>query len=141
MIVMSVDPVVTSTVDDPTLSERIADAGWWAVLGVAVYFVLTALVAIAISKKAGYSGWWGFFAVAVPVIGPILVLIFALLKWPSLRERDEAVGLLAANGIALPSKAGAAAKESTRLAQVEEQARQRVEARKVEGTPKAGDQE
>jgi hypothetical protein len=40
-------------------------------------------------------------AVLVPVIGPLLFLVFAVLKWPALQERDRAIALLEEKGIPL----------------------------------------
>lgn len=33
-------------------------------------------------KKAGYARWWALLLV-VPFLGPILVWVFAFIKWPA----------------------------------------------------------
>ncbi len=123
-------------VDPETAGESLTDflqtaglVAFWSAVAVAV---LTFIVAIAVSKKAGYSGWWGAIAVLFPPVGVILLLLFALLKWPALKERDEALGVLTENGLTLPSHERAAIKEAERKKAVEDEARRRMEKAQAE---------
>ncbi len=117
--------------DSEEVGTRISDfletAGLTALIVIAAVFVLTLIFTIVIAKKAGYSGWWGALAVLVPGLGFLLFLLFAMLKWPSLKERDEAIGVIDANDLMLPSRERAAVKEAERRKQVEAEARTRME--------------
>ena len=117
--------------DSEEVGTRVSDfletAGWTALIVTAAVFVLTLIFTIVIAKKAGYSGWWGALAVLVPGLGFILFLLFAMLKWPSLKERDEAIGVIDANDLMLPSRERAAVKEAERRKQLEADARARME--------------
>jgi amino acid transporter len=90
--------------DDPGIVEKITTAlgaTWvWVTLAVLVYAALAMLIA----RRAGYSHWLGALAVLVPVLGTLLVLLFALFKWPVAKQRDAAFDLLKKNGIPLPIK-------------------------------------
>lgn len=94
--------------------------------------VVSLVLAIIVAKKAGYSGWWGAIAVLFPPIGLILGLLYALLKWPALKERDEALGVLSANDLTLPSHERKAIKEAERKLAIEDAARKRMEKAQVE---------
>ena len=107
--------------------EWLTDFLQWTLISAAIVFVLTLIVAIAVAKKAGYSGWWGALSVLVPPLGILLVLIFALVKWPALKERDEAIGILDNNDLILPSRERKAIKEAERKKQVEDEARRRMQ--------------
>lgn len=88
---------------DSTLDEAInivKDQWMWFALAAAIYAVLGMMIA----RKAGYNHWLGLIAVLVPVLGTLLVLFFALFKWPALKERDDAFKLLKKANIALPIK-------------------------------------
>ncbi len=125
----SIDDV--TPIDSNEVGNRVADflqsAGQIALIVTGAMFVLTLIIGIVVAKKAGYSGWWGALAVLVPPIGVILALLFAFLKWPALKERDEALGILSTNGLTLPSHERAAIKEAERKQHVEEEARRRME--------------
>jgi len=118
-------------VDPETAGESLTDflqtAGLVALWSAVAVAVLIFVVAIAVSKKAGYSGWWGAIGVLFPPVGVILLLLLALLKWPALKERDEALGVLTENGLTLPSHERAAIKEAERKKAVEDEARRRRE--------------
>jgi hypothetical protein len=90
------------------------------------------VVAIVIAKKAGYSGWWGAIAVLFPPAGLVLVLLLALFKWPALKERDEALGVLAAHDLMLPSHERKAIKDADRKRAIEDAARKRMEKAQAE---------
>jgi|GEM_PF-974593 len=106
--------------------------------GQVTFFALIALaivslvVAIVIAKKAGYSGWWGAIAVLFPPAGLVLVLLLALFKWPALKERDEALGVLASHEMTLPSHERKAIKEAERKRAIEDAARKRMEKAQAE---------
>jgi hypothetical protein len=125
----SIDDV--TPIDSNEVGNRIADflqtAGQIALFTTIALFVVYLILAIVIAKKAGYSGWWGALAVLVPPLGVLLVLLFALLKWPALKQRDEARGILKANDLTLPSEERAAIKEAERKQQIEDEARRRME--------------
>lgn len=123
--------MLTNTVD---ANDVVDTAREWYLSTGAVAFIVTGLVvllglvsSIAIAKKAGYSGWWGTLFFLVPVLGPILFVLFALLKWPAIKERDEALGLLRERDIPLPSHERALLKEEERKRAIEEQARRNME--------------
>ena len=124
-----------------TLSEWLDQAGTVAIIAVVAVFVLTVVIGVAIAKKAGYSGWWGAFATLVPVIGWLLLLLFALLKWPALRERDEALTVLRERGIPLPSHERAALKEEERMREREAQARRDMERAQAQRAKAEADRE
>lgn len=117
--------------DSEEVGTRVSDfletAGWTALIVAAAVLVLTLIFSIVIAKKAGYSGWWGALAALVPGLGFILFLLFGMLKWPSLKERDEAIGVIEANDLLLPSRERAAVKEAERRKQLEEDARRRMD--------------
>jgi hypothetical protein len=123
------------TVNDPELAENISDsvtkwyesAGIWALLLTGLFFLLWLVASIAIAKKAGYSGWWGALFVLVPFLSWILFALFALLKWPVAKQRDEARGVLKEHSLSLPSDERAAVKEAERKQAIEEQARRNME--------------
>jgi hypothetical protein len=139
----SIDDV--TPIDSNEVGNRVADflqtAGQVALIVAAVTFVLMLLVGIAIAKKAGYSGWWGALAVLVPPLGVVLILLFALVKWPALKERDEALGVLDAHALTLPSHERAAIKEAERKKQIEDEARRRMEKAQAEREKAEADRE
>ena len=94
--------------DNLTLGEVVSAWLGWITVGLVVYVVVGLLSAVLISRKAGYSHWLGVIAVAVPLLGPLLVLVFAFLKWPALKQRDAALALLAKNGLSIESPKRAA---------------------------------
>jgi hypothetical protein len=89
--------------------------------------IISLVVAIVVAKKAGYSGWWGAIAVLFPPAGLVLVLLLAMFKWPALKERDEALGVLASHEMTLPSHERKAIKEAERKRVIEDAARKRME--------------
>lgn len=102
-------------------------AGWWAFALSILVFLLWLVSAIAISKKAGFSGWWGVLYILVLPLSPILFALFAILRWPVLKERNEALGVLREHAIPLPSHERAAIKEEERKRAAEEEARRNME--------------
>lgn len=130
----SIDDV--TPIDSNEVGNRVADflqtAGQIALITTAALFVLGLIIGIVVAKKAGYSGWWGALAVLVPPLGVILALLFAFLKWPALKERDEAIGVIDANDLMLPSRERAAVKEAERRKQLEEDARRRMEQARID---------
>jgi len=139
----SIDDV--TPIDSTEVGNRVADflqtAGQIALITTAAIFVLSLFMAIAISKKAGFSGWWGALAVLVPPLGVLLVLLFAFLKWPALKQRDEALGILKANDLTLPSEERAAIKEAERKQQIEDEARRRMEKAQADRVKAEADRE
>ena len=91
----------TDTTDNLTFGEVFTAWLGWITLTVAVYTVIALVAAILIARKAGYSHWLGVIAVAVPLAGLVFILIFAFVKWPALKQRDEALALLKKNGLSL----------------------------------------
>lgn len=125
----SIDDV--TSIDSDKAGEAFADflrtAGQTALLVSGLTFAAMFILAIVVAKKAGYSGWWGAIGVLFPPIGVVLLVLFALLKWPSLKERDEALGILDAHNLTLPSRERAAVKEAERKRALEDDARKRME--------------
>lgn len=126
---LSIDDVVP--IDPDKAGKSLADylhtfgqITFFSLVGLAV---LSLVVAIVVAKKAGYSGWWGAIAVLFPPVGLVLVLLLAMLKWPALKERDEALGILASNELTLPSHERKAIKEAERKLAIEDAARKRME--------------
>lgn len=139
----SIDDV--TPIDSTEVGNRVADflqtAGQIALITTAALFVVYLFMAIVITKKAGYSGWWGALAVLVPPLGVLLVLLFAFLKWPALKQRDEALGILKTNDLTLPSQERAAIKEAERRQQVEDEARRRMEKAQADRVKAEADRE
>jgi hypothetical protein len=57
-----------------------------------IFILILALVVVVwpwtkILAKAGYSGWWALL-VFVPLANIIGLWVFALAKWPAIKERD-----------------------------------------------------
>jgi len=93
---------MATNTDNLTIGDVISKwFGWISVIAL-VYVVLSLIAAVLVARKAGYSHWLGVIAVLVPVVGPVVILLFAFLKWPALRERDAAKALLKKNNLALP---------------------------------------
>src|SRR5690606_5137742 len=81
------------------LASDLVQQPWpWIALRVGISLVAAMLVA----RKAGYSHYLGALAILVPVLGTVLILAFAVVRWPALKERDDAFALLKKNNIALP---------------------------------------
>lgn len=129
------------TANDPSsvaenLSETASDwyqtAGVWALVLTVLFFLLWLVAAIAIAKKAGFSGWWGALFILVPFISWILFGLFAILKWPVTKQRDEARGVVRGNDLTLPSEEKAAIKEAERKQAIEDQARRNMEKAQAE---------
>ena len=51
-----------------------------------IIIFLTNLLFIPAVKKAGFSGWWVALSL-VPVVGLVLLWVFAYSKWPSCPDR------------------------------------------------------
>ncbi len=128
-VYVSIDDVVPIDPDKAgkTITDYLETFGqitFFSLIGLAV---LSLIVAIVVAKKAGYSGWWGAISVLFPPLGIVLVVLLALLKWPALKQRDEALGILAANDLMLPSEERKAIKIAERRRAEEEAARKRME--------------
>lgn len=91
--------------DNLTWQEVLTAWIGWLTLAWVLYTVIILVSAVFIARKAGYSPWLGVIAVAVPVVGPLFILAFAMLKWPALKERDAARALLESKGIEAPKSA------------------------------------
>jgi len=126
---LSIDDVVPIDPDEAgkTVTDYLQDFGQITFFSLIAVAVLTFVIAIVVAKKAGYSGWWGAIAVLVPPLGIILVLLFTMLKWPALKQRDEALGILDQNHLTLPSQERLAIKEAERKRSIEDAARKRME--------------
>jgi Na+/melibiose symporter-like transporter len=61
----------------------------FAVFGSLLIFLVSAVGAVAVIRKAGYSGWWAA-TIFVPVVGFIMFLVFAFSRWPVQRRLDHA---------------------------------------------------
>ena len=115
-----------------TASDWYQTAGVWALVLTVLFFLLWLVAAIAIAKKAGFSGWWGALFILVPFISWILFGLFAILKWPVTKQRDEARGVVRSNDLTLPSEERAAIKEAERKQAIEDQARRNMEKAQAE---------
>jgi len=77
------------TANGPASCGAITAGGFTALgLMLVVYLaiaVVSILAAVKVATKAGYSGWWVLIAV-VPLVGFVMVLVFAFSDWPVLRE-------------------------------------------------------
>jgi len=127
---LSIDNVVPIDPDKAgkTLADYLHSFGqitFFSLIGLAI---ISLIVAIVVAKKAGYSGWWGAIAVLFPPAG----LVLALLQWPALKERDEALGVLTAHDMMLPSHERKAIKEAERKRGIEDEARKRMEKAQAE---------
>lgn len=133
-VYVSIDNVVPIDPDKAgkTVADYLNDFGQITFFSLIGLVVLSLVVAIVVAKKAGYSGWWGAIAVLFPPIGLILALLLAMLKWPSLKERDEALGILDQNKLTLPSQERKAIKEAERKRTIEDAARKRMEKAQAE---------
>lgn len=100
--------MATDTTDNLTPGEVFTAWLGWITLAVVVYAVIALVAAILIARKAGYSHWLGVIAVAVPLAGLVFILIFAFVRWPALKQRDEALALLKKNGLSLEAPKPAA---------------------------------
>ena len=114
-----------------TFGDWAAQATWWTLGTFFAIWLLTLILAIIAAKKAGFSGWWGAFVVLIPVLGPIIALFLVVLPWPALKERDEAIDLLEAKGVALPSRERKALKAQEKQDAIDAEARRNVEAAKA----------
>jgi hypothetical protein len=128
-VYLSIDNVVPIDPEKAgkTVADYLNDFGQITFFSLIGLTVLSLIVAIVVAKKAGYSGWWGAIAVLFPPLGIVLVLLMALLKWPALKQRDEALGILTANDLTLPSEERKAVKEAERKLAIEDAARKRME--------------
>jgi len=89
---------------------------WVVVIGLSLLILVGS---IAIARKAGYSGWWGALFALVWPVSWLLFGLFAVFKWPIIKERDEALRVLKENNLVTPSQmrhAEKAAKSSAALA-------------------------
>lgn len=114
-----------------SIADRIIS---WGLASLIVSILLVALLfvaSIAIAKKAGYSGWWGAIFVLAWPFAWLFLGIFAVLKWPALKERDEAFAVLRENNLTTPSHDRKAVREERRKREAEEQAERDVEKAKA----------
>ncbi len=103
----------TAADDNLTFGDVVSAWLGWIMLATVLYIVIALVAAILVARKAGYSHWLGVIAVAVPIAGPIFILIFAFAKWPALKERDEAMALLAEHGLGLTEASTESAADGT----------------------------
>lgn len=52
----------------------------------ALLALCTSLIFIPAVRKAGFSGWWAVASI-IPVVGIVLLWIFAFARWPAQPER------------------------------------------------------
>jgi uncharacterized membrane protein YhaH (DUF805 family) len=52
------------------------------------FIVLSFIFYVKILNKAGYSGWYSLLVI-IPLVGFIMMWVFAFLKWPVIREAEE----------------------------------------------------
>lgn len=127
-MVTSIDVV---GIDPEAAGEGVTDflesAGLIAVWSAAAVWLLVLLLAVVVVHKAGFSAWWAVLGVLLPPLGLLLLIVFALAKWPVHRERDEALSLIKENDLILPSHAARAQRDAERARQYEEEARLRME--------------
>jgi hypothetical protein len=76
--------------DDSSNSGAAASAGLMAFL--AGYFIFIAILVVVgliinwrIASKAGYPGWYSL-GLLIPLVGLVLVILFAFMEWPIERE-------------------------------------------------------
>jgi hypothetical protein len=100
--------MAADTTDNLTWDEVFTAWFGWIALAVVVYAVIALVAAILVARKAGYSHWLGVIAVTVPIAGAVFILIFAFVKWPALKQRDEALALLKKNGLSIEAPKPAA---------------------------------
>lgn len=51
-----------------------------------IVFIILVLIFVPAVRKAGFSGWWVVLSL-VPVIGLVLLWVFAFAKWPAHPDR------------------------------------------------------
>ena len=67
------------------------DIGWRGALIGLLILVLTIFHTIPvwlIVRRAGFSGWWSLLRY-VPVVGLVMLWVFAVIPWPALEERPR----------------------------------------------------
>lgn len=121
--------LATEGITDVTTSvaERIISWGLASIIVGALLLALMFVASIAIAKKAGYSGWWGAIFVLAWPIGWLFLGIFAILKWPALKERDEAFAVLREHDLTIPMQDRRAIREEKRRLAAEQQAQRDLE--------------
>jgi hypothetical protein len=127
MFSSSIDDINFDDIDVSSFTDALRDAGIAALIIFGSILLLSLIIGIVVARKAGYSGWWGAVVVLVPFIGPIVFVILALLKWPALKQRDEALRVLKDHGIPLPSQQRLAEREAENRAKLEADAQRRAE--------------
>lgn len=88
----------TATEAAKSWTDYVNDWILWINIAIAVYWLIGFVTAVVVTRKAGYSGWLGVLIVGVPFVGPFIMLVLALLKWPLERDRDRAVEALGKAG-------------------------------------------
>ncbi|PKQ27279.1 MAG: hypothetical protein CVT64_02280 [Actinobacteria bacterium HGW-Actinobacteria-4] len=122
-----IDDINVDNIDITSFMDAVRDAGTVALFTFGGFLLFSLIIAIVVARKAGYSGWWGAVVVLVPVIGTLVFIILALLKWPALKQRDEAMRVLKDHGIPLPSQQRLAEREAEARAKLEADAQRRAE--------------
>lgn len=124
MITRSTEGVTDVTTD---IADTIIGWGMASAIVALLLVALAFAASIAIAKKAGYSGWWGAIFVLAWPIAWLFLAIFAILKWPALKERDEALAVLRENNLTIPRHDRKAVREERRAREAEAQAQRDVE--------------
>lgn len=60
----------------------------WLVLAIMLVMYLGNLVFIPAVRRAGFSGWWVVLSI-VPMVGLILLWVFAYVRWPIETDDDQ----------------------------------------------------
>jgi hypothetical protein len=108
-------------------ADQIAAWGVGSLIVAILLVVLAFAASIAIAKKAGYSGWWGAIFVLAWPIGWLFLAIFAVLKWPVVKERNEALAVLRENNLTIPRHDRRAVREQKKVLAAEAEAQRNVE--------------
>lgn len=108
-------------------ADQIAAWGIGSLIVVVLLIVLAFAASIAVAKKAGYSGWWGAIFVLAWPVGWLFLAIFAVLKWPVVKERDEALAVLRENNLTIPRHDRRAVREQKKVLAAEAEAQRNVE--------------
>jgi hypothetical protein len=107
--------------------DTILGWGFWTVIVAVLLIALAFVASIAVAKKAGYSGWWGAIFVLAWPFAWFFIAIFAVLKWPVVKERDEALAVLRENNLTIPRHDRRAVREQKKVLAAETEAQRNVE--------------
>jgi hypothetical protein len=107
--------------------ETVLGWGFWTIIVAVLLIALAFAASIAVAKKAGYSGWWGAIFVLAWPFAWLFIAVFAVLKWPVLKERDEALAVLRENNLTIPRHDRRAVREQKKVVAAEAEAQRNVE--------------